>query len=250
MTSVLVVEDESQLLRALALALQRAGHDVLTASTGEPGLELVATRLPDLIVLDLGLPDMAGLDFIRRVRVWSDVPLIVLSGYGDLSSKLDALEAGADDYVTKPFALDELEARIKALLRRMNLGAIGQPVLNYGELEIDVLRSRVSLAGTAVHLTKTEWRLLQAFASNPGKLLTHQWLLRQVWGASYASETGYVRVYVRQLRRKLGDDASSPTYIASETGAGYRWIAEPEASARAPARIKQTGPPTAPRASA
>ncbi|HJS26078.1 MAG TPA: response regulator transcription factor, partial [Actinomycetota bacterium] len=181
----------------------------------------------DLVFLDLGLPDLDGTEVIRRIRSFSDVPIIVLSVRDRQADKVDALDAGADDYVTKPFGVEEVLARLRAAIRRSQAGEPGPATLAFDELEIDLGRRLVNVRGRPVHLTKTEYGLLEALVTNPGKLLTHQWLLRRVWGVGYGEESHYLRVYVRALRRKLGDDASAPRLILTEPGVGYRWIAAP-----------------------
>ncbi len=220
---VLVVDDEPQILRVMSTSLRGQGFDVLTASNGETALDELGRSTVDLVVLDLGLPGMDGQEVIRRLRSWSDIPVIVLSVREAHGDKVAALDAGADDYVTKPFVIEELLARIRAVQRR----AVGEPapsVLNYGELDVDLGRKLVTLAGRPVHLTRTEYVLLEALATNPGKLLTHQWLLQRVWGPGYSNELHYLRVFVRQLRQKLGDDAAHPKWIVTEPGLGYRWM--------------------------
>jgi two-component system KDP operon response regulator KdpE len=227
MTSVLVIDDERQILRALKAGLSAHGYEVLTADTGEAGLDAVATASPDCVILDLGLPDIDGTEVIRRLRGWSEVPVIVLSVRDAGSAKVGALDAGADDYVNKPFAMDELLARMRATLRRVKSATPAPPVLRFGDLEVDLERALVRRGGQPVRLTPTEYGLLQEFVTNPGKLLTHSWLLRRVWGFGYGGESHYIRIYVRQLRRKIGDEAGAPRYIATEPGMGYRWIDEP-----------------------
>jgi two-component system, OmpR family, KDP operon response regulator KdpE len=224
MTTVLVVDDEPQIVKALKTTLEATNYKVESAHTGEEGLAIAAAQSPELIVLDLGLPDIDGTEVIRRLRAWSEVPVIVLSVRADQSDKIEALDAGADDYVTKPFDTNELLARIRATLRRSNGTQPGSSVLSFGELEIEPAKKLVRLDGEMIHLTPTEYALLEAMATNPGKLLTHQWLLRQVWGQGYAKESHYLHVYVRQLRQKLGDDGARPTFIVTESGVGYRWL--------------------------
>lgn len=226
MTSVLVVDDEPQILRALRMSLEARGYEVLSARTGEEGLATAAARSPDLVVLDLGLPDIEGAEVIRRLRAWSEAPVIVLSVREGQPDKIEALDAGADDYVTKPFDVDELLARMRAAFRRTQGEEIATPLLAFGELQIDLARRLVRLGNEVVHLTPTEYGLLEAMVTNPGKLLTHQWLLRKVWGMGYAHENHYLHVYVRQLRLKLRDDAAMPRYIITEPGVGYRWSPE------------------------
>jgi two-component system, OmpR family, KDP operon response regulator KdpE len=224
---VLVVDDEPQIRRALRTSLEAHGYEVATVGTGDEGVVGVAERAPDLLLLDLGLPDMDGTDVIRRVRGFSDVPVIVLSVRESQTDKVAALDAGADDYVTKPFAMEELLARARAALRRVPAEEQAPPTTRYGALEVDLARRLVSVDGEPVHLTPTEYSLLEVLVQNPGKLLTHQWLLRKVWGQGYSTETTYLRTYIRALRKKLGDDASSPDLIITEPGVGYRWVAEP-----------------------
>ena len=224
---VLVVDDEPQIRRALRTSLEAHGYEVATVGTGDEGVVSAAEAQPDLVLLDLGLPDMDGTEVIRRIRGFSDVPVIVLSAVGDEGEKVAALDAGADDYVTKPFGMEELLARARAALRRAGPDEPLQPTLRYGDLEIDLARRLVTSAGEPVHLTPTEYALLEALVTNPGKLLTHQWLLRRVWGQGYGTETTYLRTYIRTLRKKLGDDASAPALIVTEPGVGYRWIGEP-----------------------
>lgn len=226
-TTVLVVDDDAQILRALRTSLQARGFEVVTASNGETALDLLAESEVDLVVLDLGLPGIDGHEVIKRLRAWSDVPVIVLSVRERQDEKVAALDAGADDYVTKPFAMGEVLARMRAVRRRAATESL-PPVLHYGELEIDLPRRLVTLGGAPVHLTPTELRLIEALATHPGKLLTHEWLLRKVWGAAYGTESHYLRVFIQQLRRKLGDDPGRPRFILTEPGLGYRWKPEPE----------------------
>ena len=231
MATVLVIDDEPQLLRAVQRALRADDHEVLTATAGEPGLRLASQELPDVLLLDLGLPDISGVEVIRRLREWSSIPVLVLSVTGSEPMKVAALDAGADDYVTKPFGMDELRARIRAALRRVNVSRAAPTVLDFGDLRLDSARKLVTRAGDRVALTPNEYQLLEAFATNPGTLLTHHWLLNRVWGRGYGDEARqYLRVYVRQLREKLGDDASNPRFIATEAGLGYRWLPEPAAA--------------------
>jgi two-component system, OmpR family, KDP operon response regulator KdpE len=226
--TVLVVDDEPQILRAMRTALRARGYQVATASGGNEALVLASTERPELVILDLGLPDMDGVEVIRRLRTWSEVPVIVLSVREGQEEKVAALDAGADDYVTKPFGLEELLARMRAAGRRAS-GRNGERTeVGFGEVVVELGRRQVLVRGSPVHLTKTEYALLEAMVTNPGKLLTHRWLLQRVWGPAYSDESNYLRVYVRQLRQKLGDEAGSPTYIATEPGVGYRWLPDPE----------------------
>ena len=233
MTTILVIDDESQIRRALRTSLQAHGYEVVSAGTGEEGVVAVAESQPDLVFLDLGLPDLDGTDVLRRVRAFSQVPVIIISVREAQAAKVAALDAGADDYVTKPFSMDELLARLRAALRRVGPAETGPSVLRFdgGELEVDLGRRLVSRGDDRIHLTPTEYELLEAMVTNPGKLLTHAWLLRKVWGRGYGEESHYLRVYVRQLRQKLGDEAAAPRFITTDPGVGYRWIAEPESAA-------------------
>jgi two-component system KDP operon response regulator KdpE len=224
-TRILVVDDEPQIRRAMRTSLGAHGYEVEAVGTGQEAIVATAERSPELVLLDLGLPDLDGTDVIRRLRSFTDVPIIVLSVRDRQADKVNALDAGADDYVTKPFGVEEVLARTRAALRRSHAGEPSEPVLAFGELEIDLGRRLVSRSGEPVHLTKTEYALLETFVTNPGKLLTHQLLLRRVWGPGYAEESHYLRVYVRSLRRKLGDEAAAPRLILTEPGVGYRWIA-------------------------
>jgi two-component system, OmpR family, KDP operon response regulator KdpE len=223
---VLVVDDEPQIRRALRTSLEAHGYEVVAVGTGEEGVVSAADAAPDLVLLDLGLPDIDGTEVIRRVRTFSEVPVIVLSVRESQQDKVAALDAGADDYVLKPFGMEELLARARAAMRRAAPDDPAPPVLRYGELEIDLARRLVTREGEALHLTPTEYGLLEALATNPDKLLTHQWLLRRVWGQGYGTETTYLRTYIRALRKKLGDDAGAPALIMTEPGVGYRWVGE------------------------
>jgi two-component system KDP operon response regulator KdpE len=224
---VLVVDDDPQMLRAVSNALKARGHSVFTAVSGESALDLLAEEELDLVLLDLGLPGIEGDEVIRRLRGWSDVPVIVVSVREAQNEKVAALDAGADDYVTKPFGMKELLARIRAVRRRAVADRQQPPVLRFDGLEVDLVRQMVSLDGEGVHLTPTEYRLLEAMATNPGKLLTHRWLLEKVWGPGYGTESHYLRLYVKQLRQKLHDDPAQPRWITTEPGLGYRWLPEP-----------------------
>ncbi|OFW79346.1 MAG: DNA-binding response regulator [Actinobacteria bacterium RBG_19FT_COMBO_70_19] len=225
MTRILIVDDEPQIRRALRTSLQAHGYEVETAGTGGEGLERAVDTAPDLVFLDLGLPDLDGTEVIRRLRAFSEVPVIVLSVRDQQADKVAALDVGADDYVTKPFGMEELLARLRATLRRAHPEEPAPPVQRFGDVEVDLGKRLVTRAGEPIHLTKTEYGLLEALVTNPGKLLTHQWLLRKVWGQGYGEESHYLRVYVRALRKKLGDDAAAPALILTEPGVGYRWIA-------------------------
>ena len=225
MTRILIVDDEPQIVRALSTNLRADGFEIETSADGLAALDRAATWQPDLIILDLGLPDIDGVEVIRRLRGWSQVPVIVLSARDGRSDKVEALDLGADDYVNKPFAIEELLARLRATLRRTQPQPPSQPILTFGEIQVDLERTQANRDGAPLRLTPTEWALLEAFVTNPGKLLTHQWLLRRVWGQGYTlDQSHYLRIYVRQLRRKLGDDVAAPRYVATERGMGYRWI--------------------------
>jgi two-component system KDP operon response regulator KdpE len=224
-SAILLIEDDPALRRALRTTLRSREFEVLEAATGEAALVVAADGRPDVVLLDLGLPDLDGLDVLRRLRTFSDVPVIVLTARDEQSEKVRSLDAGADDYVTKPFDTEELLARIRAALRRVPQ-AVAQPaVFRIEDLEIDLARRLVTRGSEPVHLTRTELTLLEQLARHPGKLLTQEYLLREVWGPGYGTESNYLRVYVGQLRKKLGDDATRPRLIATEPGIGYRWIA-------------------------
>jgi two-component system KDP operon response regulator KdpE len=220
-TKVLVVDDEPQILRALRLTLSRAGYEVETAETGEEALALAATALPEAVILDLVLPGLSGIEVCRELRTWSRAPVIVLSAVGDEADKVAALDAGADDYVTKPFGVDELLARLRASLRRT--APPGGPVLEVGRLRIDLEKQAVFVAGERVHLTPNEFAMLRLFAQNEGRLLTQRTILREVWGPAYERESHYLHVYVSQLRRKL-EAGGDERYFLTEPGAGYRFV--------------------------
>jgi two-component system KDP operon response regulator KdpE len=219
---VLLVDDEPQILRALSSTLRAAGYEIETAATAEEALTLSAVRPPDAVILDLMLPDRSGTDVCRELRTWTQLPIVVLSAVGDEREKVAALDAGADDYVTKPFGVEELLARLRAALRRV--GPPTDPVIEVGELRIDLEKRAVTAAGRPVQLTPHEYGLLRLFALNPGKLLTHKTILREVWGPAYQTESHYLHVYVSQLRRKLEPDPTRPRYLVTEPGAGYRLV--------------------------
>jgi two-component system KDP operon response regulator KdpE len=221
---VLVIEDEAQILRFLRAAITSHGLRYVEATTGEEGLRQAATRVPDVVVLDLGLPDLDGLEVTRRLREWSAVPIVVLSARGQESDKIAALDAGADDYVTKPFAVGELLARLRVALRhgaRGGEGASGEE-LDIGNLKVDRVRRLVLRDGAEVRLTPIEYKLLIALARFPGRVMTHGQLLREVWGPGHAEQTHYLRVYMAQLRHKLERDPARPRYLVTEPGVGYR----------------------------
>lgn len=224
MTRILVVDDDPQILRALRINLRARGYDVDVAADGTTALRAAAAHQPDLVVLDLGLPDMDGVDVIRGLRGWTPVPIIVLSGRAGSSDKVAALDAGADDYVTKPFGVDELLARTRAVTRRSALAGAFPPTVQIGRWRVNLADRVITAAdGTSqVRLTPTEWHLLDILIRNPGKLVGQRHLLQQVWGPQYESETNYLRQYMAQLRRKLEDDPAHPRYLLTEPGMGYR----------------------------
>ncbi len=261
MTRVLVVDDEPQILRALRINLRARHYDVSVAATGTEALEVAAAHPPDLVILDLGLPDMDGVEVIGGLRGWTSVPIIVLSGRADSGDKVAALDAGADDYVTKPFGMDELLARMRAAIRRIP-AAEAPPRLRLGDLTIDLAAKRVTrdAAGASrprsddeadpgaspqpdggIRLTPTEWHLLEVLLRNPGKLLSHRQLLHDVWGPGYDNAGGNLRLYMAQLRRKLEPDPARPRWLITEPGMGYRFQ-PPEGGERAPAGETATGP--------
>ena len=219
---ILAVDDEPQILRALQTNLRGAGYEVTTATTAAEALSEAALRVPDAIILDLVLPDGSGTDVCRELRTWTSAPIIVVSAVGEESEKVAALDAGADDYVTKPFGIDELLARLRASMRRV--AQPGEPVVEIGELRVDLEKRAVSVAGQAVQLTPHEFAFLRLLAVNEGKLLTHKMILREVWGPLYGEESHYLHVYVSQLRRKIEPDPTRPRYILTEPGAGYRLV--------------------------
>jgi two-component system, OmpR family, KDP operon response regulator KdpE len=222
MTFILVVDDEPHIVRTLTINLRARDYDVESATDGRSALQIMEERTPDVIVLDLGLPDMDGVDVLRRVRESSSVPVIVLSARHDSDDKIEALDAGADDYVTKPFGMDELLARVRAAARRGVTAPVTIPVVETPDFVLDFANYRATRSGQEVRLTPTEWRLLSALAATPGHLVTHTELLRAAWGPSYGRESNYLRVYANQLRRKLEPDPGHPRYLVTEPGIGYR----------------------------
>jgi two-component system KDP operon response regulator KdpE len=222
---ILVIDDERAIRRYLRTSLVGHGHEVLEAGTGQAGLDAVLARKPDLIVLDLGLPDMDGVEVTRRLREWSTTPIIILSVRDREDDKVAALDAGADDYLTKPFGIGELLARIRVAMRHVTQPVI-EPVIEVGELVIDLGKREVMLKGERVALTPTEYDLLRVMAQNLGKVLTHTQLLRQVWGAAYAEESHLLRVNISNLRRKIEPNPDQPKYILTEPGVGYRLLYE------------------------
>jgi two-component system KDP operon response regulator KdpE len=230
MPRVLVVDDEPQILRALRINLRARDYEVSTAANGTEALDVAAKHPPDLVVLDLGLPGLDGLDVIEGLRGWTNVPIIVLSGRADSTDKVEALDAGADDYVTKPFGMEELLARMRAAARRAGGSQESAPQMRLGDLVVDLAAKRISRTsadgtGSAgdVHLTPTEWHLLEVLLRNPGKLLTRRQLLTEVWGPGYEDAAGNLRLYMTQLRRKLEPDPPRPRWLITEPGMGYRY---------------------------
>jgi len=222
MTRIIIVDDEPQILRALRINLQARGYEIHIAADGAEALSVAASVRPDLVILDLGLPDIDGVDVIRKLRTWTPVPIVVLSGRTDSRDKVAALDAGADDYVTKPFGVDELLARIRAVTRRRAMP--GPASARIGDFDIDVANHQVTAPdGTVVHLTPIEWQLVEVFVAEPGKLFSHRQLLHQVWGPTYQSETQYLRQYIAQLRRKFEENPARPRHLITESGMGYRF---------------------------
>ena len=224
MTRVLVIDDEPSILRALRINLTARNYEVSTANDGTSGLAAISRERPDAVILDLGLPDMDGTEVIHGVRGWSTTPIIVLSVWGAEPQKVAALDAGADDYVTKPFGMDELLARLRAAVRR-SAPAPDEPVVTTPDFTVDLAAKRVTRDGADVRLTPTEWQLLEILARSRGRLITQKQLLQDVWGPSYGSESNYLRVYIAQLRRKLEPEPSRPRYLLTEPGMGYRFQA-------------------------
>lgn len=222
MTRVLLVDDEPDFRRTLAITLRGHGYAVVTAGDGEEALRVAAETEPDLVVLDLGLPVLDGVGVLVRLRAWSTVPVLVLSGRSDSGDKVDALDAGADDYVTKPFGIEELLARLRAMARRA-VSEAPAPVVEIGGTSVDAEARRVTRGGEEVRLTPTEWQLLDVFLRSPGRLLTQRELLAEVWGPGYESAQGNLRLYVAQLRRKLEEEPSRPVHFVNEPGLGYRF---------------------------
>jgi two-component system KDP operon response regulator KdpE len=227
MNRVLVVDDEAQIVRALRTSLEARGYDVLSAGRGDQAMAFLTADSIDIVILDLGLPDVDGLEVLKRIRSFSEVPVIILTVREAQTEKVAALDAGADDFITKPFGMEEVMARMRAALRRSGQEEQVNPIRSFGDLEIDLTKKLVRRGRERVRLTPTEYRLLEAMVTNPGKLLTHAWLLSTVWGPGYRDESQYLRVFVRQLRTKLEDDPGSPRLILTEPGLGYRWAEEP-----------------------
>ncbi|MBS4098066.1 MAG: two-component system response regulator KdpE [Sulfuricella sp.] len=220
---IILVEDEKQIRRFVRAALEEEGCQVFEAESGGQGLIEAGTRKPDLIVLDLGLPDMDGVAFIRDLRGWSNAPVLILSARSTENDKIVALDAGADDYLTKPFGVGELLARVRALLRRHGKAGESGPLVSFGDIQVDLARRTVTRNGEPLHLTQIEYRLLGLLIANSGKVMTHRHLLREVWGPSFVESNHYLRIYVGHLRQKLETDPAQPRHILTETGIGYRF---------------------------
>jgi len=221
-TFILVVDDEPHIVRTLTINLRARDYDVESAGDGRSALQILAERTPDVIVLDLGLPDMQGVDVLRRIRETSTVPVVVLSARQESDDKVEALDAGADDYVTKPFGMDEFLARVRAAARRADSRTQSLPTVRTPDFVLDFANYRATRGELDLHLTPTEWRLLAALAATPGRLITHEALLQAAWGPAYGRESNYLRVYANQLRRKLEPDTGRPRYLITEPGIGYR----------------------------
>lgn len=224
---ILVIDDEPQIRRFLEISLRSQGYVVDQAANGREGLERLATRGADLVVLDLGLPDVDGHEVLVDLRRWSRVPVLVLSVRAAESDKVRALDAGANDYVTKPFGIQELMARVRGLLRESGAGEDAPPVFDDGRLRVDLARRLVSLAGEPVHLSRKELGVLSMLVRHPGRVVTQQHLLRELWGPAHLEDTHYLRIVVAKIRQKLGDDHAHPRYLATEPGVGYRFVGEP-----------------------
>lgn len=228
---ILIADDDPQILRALSIMLKARGYEVETARTGAEALNQAVSHHPDLVMLDLGMPELNGIEVIEGLRGWTQVPILVVSGRTGSSDKVDALDAGADDYVTKPFAADELLARIRALTRRTP-AATDEPVVRFGEVTVDLAAHQVQRetadGQVSVRLTPTEWQILEVLLRNPRRLVTRQSLLAEVWGPQYTNDTGYLRLYLAQLRKKLEPVPSHPRYLLTEPGMGYRFTPDPD----------------------
>ncbi len=220
---LIVVEDEPQIRRFVCDALKREGWTTSEASSARQGLDAAAANNPDLVILDLGLPDMSGLEFIRDLRSWSQAPILILSARSAEQDKIAALDAGADDYLAKPFGIGELLARVRALLRRHAQGNHATPLHQFGEIAVDLARHQVCRAGAEVHLTQHEYCLLAVLLANEGKVLTHRQLMRDVWGPGHTEQNHYLRIYMGRLRQKLERDPTQPQHLLTETGVGYRF---------------------------
>jgi len=223
---VLIADDDPQLVRALRITLASHGYDVVAAPDGAAAVARAAKLPPDLVMLDLGMPRLDGVGVIRALRGWTTAPIIVVSGRTGSADKIEALDAGADDYVTKPFQIDELLARLRALSRRTG-GVAESPVVTFGDVTIDLAAKAVTRGDTSVHLTPTEWQMLEFLARSPGALVTRQTLLKEIWASDQVSDSGYLRLYMSQLRKKLEVDPANPRHLLTESGMGYRLVPDP-----------------------
>lgn len=223
---VLIADDDPQLVRALRITLTAHGYDVVAAPDGAAAIALAAQEHPDIVVLDLGMPRLDGVEVIHALRGWTTAPIIVVSGRTGSADKVEALDAGADDFVTKPFQIDELLARLRALGRRAGAPAAA-PLVRFGGVVVDLSARDVTRAGVRVHLTPTEWQMLEFLAKNPGALVTRQTLLKEIWASEQVSDSGYLRLYMSQLRKKLEPDPAHPVHLLTEAGMGYRLVLDP-----------------------
>ena len=244
---LLIADDDPQMVRALRITLTAKGYEVVTAADGKEALDAAIREHPDIIVIDLGMPGLTGVEVIQAIRGWSDLPILVVSGRSESWDKVEALDAGADDYVTKPFSADELLARIRALSRRVHSGTT-EPVTSFGDVTVDLAARVVTRAGEPVRLTPTEWRLLEVLLRNPGRLVSRETLLTEVWGPQYTSDTGYLRLYLSQLRKKLEPDPATPAVPADRGGDGVpvhrSWLNSSALSVEPVMRITSSGSST------
>lgn len=225
---ILIADDDPQFLRALRITLGARGYEVLLARDGQHALEMAIDHKPDIILLDLGMPRLDGVKVIEAVRGWSSAPILVISGRSGSAEKVEALDAGADDYVTKPFSMDELLARIRVLTRRIGQDEVDEePIVAFGSVWVDLAAHTVTRDGANVRLTPTEWRVLELLIRNEGRLVTRQTMLSQVWGSEHVADTGYLRLYISQLRKKLEPEPSRPRYLITDAGMGYRLVLNP-----------------------
>ncbi|MGC5172490.1 response regulator [Micromonospora sp. DT81.3] len=227
---VLVADDDPQLVRALRITLSAHGYDVVAAPDGAAAIALAAKEHPDIVMVDLGMPHLDGVQVIEALRGWTSAPIIVVSGRSGSADKVQALDAGADDFVTKPFQIDELLARLRALSRR-SAASVDEPVVSFGDVRVDLAAKAVTRAGALVHLTPTEWQILEFLARNPGALVTRQALLKDIWGTEQVADTGYLRLYLSQLRKKLEENPARPAHLLTEAGMGYRLVLDGSPSA-------------------
>lgn len=225
---ILIADDDPQILRALRITLGARGYEILLARDGQHALEMAVDHKPDIILLDLGMPRLDGVQVIEAVRGWSQAPILVISGRSGSAEKVEALDAGAEDYVTKPFSMDELLARIRVLTRRIGQDeGDSEPVIAFGSVRVDLTSHTVTRDGANVRLTPTEWRVLELLIHNEGRLVTRQTMLSQVWGSEHVTDTGHLRLYISQLRKKLEPEPSNPRYLITDAGMGYRLVLDP-----------------------